>query len=62
MTELPKVELVPVEADSGTQRVSERLIEALENQCLKIYQYRKWVLAPAKTFECVWVEQFVGSM
>jgi len=36
MTERPKVELVPVEADSDTQRVLERLIEALENQGFKI--------------------------
>ena len=32
MTERPKVELVPVEADSDTQRVLERLIVALEKQ------------------------------
>ena len=36
MTKRPKVELVPVEADSNTQRVLERLIAALENQCFKI--------------------------
>ena len=36
MTKRPKVELVPVEADSDTQRVLERLIEALENQGFKI--------------------------
>jgi hypothetical protein len=30
MTERPKVELVPVEADSDTQRVLEQLILALE--------------------------------
>ena len=32
----PKVELVPVEADSDTQRVLERLIVALEKQGFKI--------------------------
>ena len=31
-----KVELVPVEADSDTQRVLERLIKALEKQGFKI--------------------------
>ena len=36
MTKRPKVELVPVEADSDTQRVLERLIEALEKQGFKI--------------------------
>ena len=36
MTERPKVELVPVEADSNTQRVLERLIVALESQGFKI--------------------------
>jgi len=36
MTKRPKVELVPVEADSDTQRVLERLIEALERQGFKI--------------------------
>ena len=36
MTKRPKVELVPVEADSDTQRVLERLIAALESQDLKI--------------------------
>ena len=36
MTERPKVELVPVEADSDTQRVLERLIVALEKQGFKI--------------------------
>ena len=36
MTKKSKVELVPVEADSDTQRVLERLIEALENQGFKI--------------------------
>jgi hypothetical protein len=36
MTERPKVELVPVEADSDTQRALERLIVALERQGFKI--------------------------
>ena len=36
MTKRPKVELVPVEADSDSQRVLERLIVALENQGFKI--------------------------
>ena len=36
MTKRPKVELVPVEADSDTQRVLERLIVALEKQGFKI--------------------------
>ena len=36
MTKRPKVELVPVEADSNTQRVLERLIVALESQGTKI--------------------------
>ena len=36
MTKRPKVELVPVEADSDTQRVLERLIAALESQGFKI--------------------------
>jgi len=36
MTKRPKVELVPVEADSDTQRVLERLIVALERQGFKI--------------------------
>jgi len=36
MTKRPKVELVPVEADSETQRVLERLIVALEKQGFKI--------------------------
>ena len=36
MTERPKLELVPVEADSDTQRVLERLIVALERQGFKI--------------------------
>lgn len=41
MTERPKVELVPVEADSDTQRVLERLIVALENQGFKIIRKDK---------------------
>ena len=36
MTKRPNVELVPVEADSDSQRVLERLIEALERQGFKI--------------------------
>ena len=36
MTKRPKVELVPIEADSDTQRVLERLIMALEKQGFKI--------------------------
>ena len=36
MTKKSKVELVPVEADSDTQRVLERLIAVLENQGFKI--------------------------
>ena len=36
MTKRPKVELLPVEAYSDTQRVLERLIEALEKQGFKI--------------------------
>ena len=36
MMKRPKVELVPVEADSDTQRVLERLIAALESQGFKI--------------------------
>ena len=36
MTKRPKVELVPVEADSDTQPVLERLIAALEKQGFKI--------------------------
>ena len=36
MTKRPKVELVPVEADSDTQRVLEWLIVVLENQGFKI--------------------------
>ena len=41
MTKRPKVELVPVEADSDTQRVLERLIEALEQQGFKIIRKEK---------------------
>ena len=36
MTKRPKVELLPVEADSDTQQVLERLIVALERQGFKI--------------------------
>ena len=36
MTKRPKVELVPVEADSDTQRVLEWLIAALKKQGFKI--------------------------
>ena len=42
MMERPKVEfLLPVEAVSDTQRVLERLIEALERRGFKIHQYKK---------------------
>ena len=41
MSKRPKVELVPVEADSDTQRVLERLIEALEKQGFKIIRKEK---------------------
>ena len=41
MTKRPKVELVPVEADSDTQRVLERLIVALERQGFKIVRKEK---------------------
>ena len=41
MTKRPKVELVPVEADSDTQRVLERLIAALEKQGFKIIRKEK---------------------
>ena len=41
MTKRPKVELVPVEADSDTQRVLARLIEALEKQGFKIIRKEK---------------------
>ena len=36
MTKRPKVELVPVEADSDTKQVLERLILALEKQGFKV--------------------------
>ena len=41
ITKRPKVELVPVEADSDTQRVLERLIVALESQGFKIIRKEK---------------------
>ena len=41
MTKRPKLELVPVEADSETQRVLERLIETLEKQGFKIIRKEK---------------------
>ena len=41
VTNRPKVELVPVEADSDTQRVLERLIEVLEKQGFKIVRKEK---------------------
>ena len=41
MTKRPTVELVPVEADSDTQGVLERLIEALEKQGFKIIRKDK---------------------
>ena len=41
MAKRPKVELVPVEADSDTQRVLERLIVALEKQGFKIIRREK---------------------
>ena len=41
MAKRPKVELVPVEADSDTQRVLERLIVALERQGFKIIRKEK---------------------
>ena len=41
MTKRPKVELVPVEADSDTQRVLEQLIVALEKQGFKIIRKEK---------------------
>ena len=41
MTKRPKVELVPVEAYSDTQRVLERLIGALEKQGFKIIRKEK---------------------
>ena len=36
MMKRPKVNLMPVEADSDTQRVLERLIKALEKQGFRI--------------------------
>ena len=41
VTKRPKLELVPVEADSDTQRILERLIVALENQGFKIIRKEK---------------------
>ena len=41
MTKRPKLELVPVEADSDTQKVLERLIETLEKQGFKIIRKDK---------------------
>ena len=41
MTKRSTVGLVPVEADSDTQRVLERLIEALEKQGFKIIRKDK---------------------
>ena len=41
MTKRTTVELVPVEADSDTQSVLERLIEALEKQGFKIIRKDK---------------------
>ena len=41
MMKRPKVELVSVEADSDTQWVLERLIEALEKQGFKIIRKEK---------------------
>ena len=41
MIKRPKVELVPIEADSDTQRVLERLIKALEKQGFKIIREGK---------------------
>lgn len=41
MTKRTMVELVPVEADSDTQSVLERLIEALEKQGFKIIRKDK---------------------
>ena len=41
ITKRPKVELVPVEADSDTQRALERLIVALESQGFKIIRKEK---------------------
>ena len=41
MTKRPKVELVPVKADSDTDRVLESLIVALERQGFKIIRKEK---------------------
>ena len=41
MTKRPKVELVPVKADSDTDRVLESLIAALEKQGFKIIRKEK---------------------
>jgi len=41
MTKRPKVEMVPVEADSDTQKVLERLIAELEKQGFKIIRKDK---------------------
>ena len=41
MTKRPKVELVPVEANSDTKGVLERLIVALEKQGFKIIRKEK---------------------
>ena len=41
MTKRPKLELVPVEADSDTQKVLERLIQVLEKQGIKIIRKEK---------------------
>jgi len=41
MSKRPKVELVPIETDSDTQRVLKRLIEALEKQGFKIIRKEK---------------------
>ena len=41
MIKRPKVELVPVDADSDPQRVLERLIEALAKQGIKVIRKEK---------------------
>ncbi len=41
MTKRPKLELVPVEADSDTQKVLKRLIQVLEKQGIKIIRKEK---------------------
>ena len=41
MTKRPRVELVPVKADSDSQRVLERLIVALESQGFKIIRKKQ---------------------